>query len=136
MGNKSFENISPRFICKNSKVVLPREELKFYFRVSDQLQLYALVELASKNHVLFLNNCLYWYQFSAEYRINTKCFYPEINYYRFVAKGQTPLLPLSSLDEEARITPDYTAPYAMAEGLESTKKLYEECKAEGKGQNE
>ena len=48
-----------------------------------------------------------------------------------VSKKQTPLLPLSSLDEEVKYTPDYTVPEEVNEKFALYQEKYSKCRNEG-----
>lgn len=105
------------------------EGKKFYFRVSDRFQMYALVELAGPKNIKFVPDLVYWYYWSSFSRATTPCFYEEVTYYEYVARKQTPLLPLNSLDDEARSTPNYVLPPNIKDSLQRSEKSYRLCRA-------
>lgn len=81
-------------------------ENKFYYETSDRFEMYDLTELAGPEHIHHIPELLYWYI----YTIYGGCDWIKMHYYEYVSRSQTPLLPLKSLDEEAKITPNYVIP--------------------------
>ena len=47
-----------------------------------------------------------------------------------ISKKQTPLLPLGSLDEEIKYTPDYTVPQEINEKFTIYQEKYDQCRKE------
>ena len=92
-----------RTYLRDLYVKIPKEyffefENKFYFETSDRFQMYALVELAGADNIKFIPDILYLYEWSGPNRNRDECYYAEILYYEYLARSQTPLLPLKSLD--------------------------------------
>ena len=81
-------------------------EKKFYLESSDRFQMYDLVELAGPKHLRNIPNFLYYY--TGAYF--SQCVRKQMDYYESLAKTQTPLLPLESLESPAKITPNYVVP--------------------------
>ena len=75
-------------------------ETKFYASSSDRFQMYALVELAGPKHTKNVHDLFYRYT----YTLYSECSEIEAMHYKLVCKGQTPLLPLDSLEDEAKMT--------------------------------
>ena len=110
-------------------VKIPKEyfletETKFYWETYDRFEAYDLVELAGPKHIKSIPNLVYYYTGSTF----KKCEAKEIDYNAFIAKTQTPLLHLKSLDSPAEITPNYVVPNNYVEAYTYLKREFEECK--------
>lgn len=97
---------------------------KFYFRDSDLFQIYPLVELAGPKHLRSIPKYFYCYRTTQK----EPCSWSKVFYYKQVAKTQTPLLPLSSLDSEVEVTPNYVVPEKTLEEFKSAEEEYNECR--------
>ena len=63
------------------------------------------------------------------YTLYSECDEIEAMYYQLVCKGQTPLLPLDSLEDEAKMTGGYVVPPKVSEKLPRYRAMKEKCKA-------
>ena len=79
--------------------------------------MYAIAELAGQNHTKFVPDLLYWYNIN---RSRPRCFLFKIQIDEFTARGQTPLLPLKSLDSKVLITENYKIPQNITKRLDDT----------------
>ena len=87
------------------------KEGKFYFESYDRFELYPIVELSGSSHIQFIPDILYWYETGGE---KSECYAAQIFYHEYMARTTTPLLPLKSLEDEPRVTPDYEPPKVIA----------------------
>ena len=73
-------------------------ENKFYPHAYDRFQMFAMSELTESHRIKSLPDLLYYY---VDLPLN-ECPFNQLLYYRYLAKSQTPLLPLKSLDDDVR----------------------------------
>ena len=109
--NNQWVTSALRTYLRDLYVEIPRGHFlespsKFYSDSYDRFEMYALVELAGPQRIQHIPDLLYWYN----YNVYPSCSLSRMRYYEYLARSQTPLLPLSLLGEEAEVASNYTIP--------------------------
>ena len=82
---------------------------RYYSLASDKFVVYALTELAGSAQTQYIPHFFYY---SNQNPIVDECQMSKTKAFEYKAHAQTPLLPLSSLKDEVKITPGYFVPQA------------------------
>ena len=102
-------------------------ENKFHITAYDRFQMYAMSELTESQRIMFIPDSPYLHAPPP----HSDCKKIQTLYYRYLAKNQTPLLPLKSFNDEVRCTQDYSLRKNLTSLLAQHQGMYEECKKKG-----
>lgn len=97
----------------------------FYLWASDRFIMYALIEMAGADHSDFVEYYPYYYNRVPSNR--DECGWAPMEYDEYKARTLTPLLPLGSLQEAAKVTKGFRVPDKVKGKLEEKKRMYEAC---------